>query len=264
MLPVHEGSNPPSQRSTTVGDSDDSWPLREVSTMRPTLDAARRRLPLVHFVVDSAIWALAIPLAVWLRYDYDFDQLGGNVVVPVAIAVGLQGLFGLALRALSSPVALRQLRRGARRRADRRVGRPRADGTAVGASRRAPIGAGAGDGVEPARADLGAVDVAAQERAGAAPERRPPGAARRGRRRRGCRADPAHVAVVVRLEVHRGGPARRRPRQAQPAPVGCPGRGQGGGSRRRRRAVTTPTRCSSPCRAPTVRSSVGWPRWPTR
>jgi FlaA1/EpsC-like NDP-sugar epimerase len=63
----------------------------------PMLDSARRRLPLVHFTVDSILWTLAIPLAVWLRYDYDTSLLGGALLVPVVLAVTLQGLFGLAL-----------------------------------------------------------------------------------------------------------------------------------------------------------------------
>ncbi len=61
------------------------------------LESARRRLPLVHFAVDSILWTLAIPLAFWLRYDYDTSLLGGALLVPVLLAVVLQGLFGLAL-----------------------------------------------------------------------------------------------------------------------------------------------------------------------
>jgi FlaA1/EpsC-like NDP-sugar epimerase len=61
------------------------------------LESARRRLPLVHFAVDSMLWTLAIPLAFWLRYDYDTSRLGGALLVPVLLAVVLQGLFGLAL-----------------------------------------------------------------------------------------------------------------------------------------------------------------------
>jgi FlaA1/EpsC-like NDP-sugar epimerase len=40
---------------------------------------------------------LAIPLASWLRYDYDTSLLGGALLVPVLLAVALQGLFGLVL-----------------------------------------------------------------------------------------------------------------------------------------------------------------------
>jgi FlaA1/EpsC-like NDP-sugar epimerase len=50
---------------------------------------------LVHFAVDSSLWVVSIPLAVWLRYDYSLEHLGGNLVIPVALAVCLQGAFGL-------------------------------------------------------------------------------------------------------------------------------------------------------------------------
>ena len=60
------------------------------------LDSARRHLPLVHFAVDSLLWSIAIPVAVWLRYDYDVGQLGADLLVPVLLGVTLQGLFGVA------------------------------------------------------------------------------------------------------------------------------------------------------------------------
>ena len=63
--------------------------------MNRLFDAARRRLPVVHFAVDSVIWAVAIPIGVWLRYDYGFDQLDGDLVLPIVLAVALQALFGL-------------------------------------------------------------------------------------------------------------------------------------------------------------------------
>jgi FlaA1/EpsC-like NDP-sugar epimerase len=43
------------------------------------------------------LWTLALPLALWLRYDYDMSLLGGALLVPVLLAVALQGLFGLVL-----------------------------------------------------------------------------------------------------------------------------------------------------------------------
>jgi FlaA1/EpsC-like NDP-sugar epimerase len=58
--------------------------------------AARRRLPVVHFAVDSVLWVVAIPLGVWLRYDYDWARLDENLVLPIVLAVVSQGLFGLA------------------------------------------------------------------------------------------------------------------------------------------------------------------------
>ncbi len=57
--------------------------------------AARRRLPAVHFAVDSLLWVVAIPLGVWLRYDYRFSQLDGDLLPPMLFAVVLQGLFGM-------------------------------------------------------------------------------------------------------------------------------------------------------------------------
>ena len=49
----------------------------------------------MHFAVDSMLWVVSIPLAVWLRYDYRFSQLGRNLVTPIVLAVVLQGAFGL-------------------------------------------------------------------------------------------------------------------------------------------------------------------------
>ena len=63
---------------------------------RSYLDAARRRLPLVHFVIDSLFWIVAIPIGVWLRYDYSFDELGTNLFLPIVVAVSLQAGFGAA------------------------------------------------------------------------------------------------------------------------------------------------------------------------
>ena len=64
--------------------------------MNRLLAAARRRLPVVHFAVDSVLWVVSIPLAVWLRYDYRFSQLDRNLILPIVLAVVLQGCFGLA------------------------------------------------------------------------------------------------------------------------------------------------------------------------
>lgn len=69
---------------------------RSASLTSRAVGAARRRLPLVHFAVDSILWLASIPVAVWLRYDYGTDQLGVNVVVPVLMAVVLQAGFGAA------------------------------------------------------------------------------------------------------------------------------------------------------------------------
>jgi FlaA1/EpsC-like NDP-sugar epimerase len=66
-----------------------------VADVRRLVEAGRRRLPLVHFAVDSSLWVISIPLGVWLRYDYRVEKLGTNLVLPIAVAVALQGLFGL-------------------------------------------------------------------------------------------------------------------------------------------------------------------------
>lgn len=57
---------------------------------------ARRRIPLVHFAVDSTIWAVAVPVAVVLRYDIGFSYVREPAVgVAVVAAIVLQGLVGL-------------------------------------------------------------------------------------------------------------------------------------------------------------------------
>ena len=73
----------------------DASPSSAVGLNR-VVTAARRRLPAVHYAVDSALWVGSIPLAVWLRYDYRFSQLDRNLVTPILLAVVLQGAFGLA------------------------------------------------------------------------------------------------------------------------------------------------------------------------
>jgi len=56
----------------------------------------RRHLPLVHFIADSALWVLAIPIGVFLRYDFTLSTVvRSEVAVAVITAVLLQGLFGL-------------------------------------------------------------------------------------------------------------------------------------------------------------------------
>ncbi len=57
--------------------------------------AARRHLPLVHFAVDSTLWALAIPIGVFLRYDFAWSVVWqAEVAIAVVTAVVLQGAFG--------------------------------------------------------------------------------------------------------------------------------------------------------------------------
>jgi FlaA1/EpsC-like NDP-sugar epimerase len=57
---------------------------------------ARRRLPVVHFAVDSALWLIAIPTGVFLRYDFDLDRVWQRqVILAMVVAVALQGAFGV-------------------------------------------------------------------------------------------------------------------------------------------------------------------------
>jgi dTDP-4-amino-4,6-dideoxygalactose transaminase len=57
---------------------------------------ARRHLPVVHFAVDSALWLIAIPTGVFLRYDFDLDRVWQTqVILAMVVAVVLQGAFGL-------------------------------------------------------------------------------------------------------------------------------------------------------------------------
>ena len=62
--------------------------------MRHLIEACRRRLPLVHFAVDAGFWVVALPVAVWLRYDYSTESIGMGVLRFVGMAVVLQAAFG--------------------------------------------------------------------------------------------------------------------------------------------------------------------------
>jgi FlaA1/EpsC-like NDP-sugar epimerase len=63
--------------------------------MKPLIAFARQHLPIVHFVVDSALWAIAIPVGVFLRYDFAVERLWrSEVFVAVGVAVLLQGVLG--------------------------------------------------------------------------------------------------------------------------------------------------------------------------
>ena len=60
------------------------------------VQAAQRRLPVVHFVADSVLWMVAIPAGVLLRYDFDVASVWkGEIAVAMLVAVVLQGLFGI-------------------------------------------------------------------------------------------------------------------------------------------------------------------------
>jgi FlaA1/EpsC-like NDP-sugar epimerase len=49
----------------------------------------------VHFAVDSTLWLVAIPVGVFLRYDFDPSRIArSDVITAMAVAVALQGLAG--------------------------------------------------------------------------------------------------------------------------------------------------------------------------
>lgn len=56
-----------------------------------------RVLPLLHWVIDSGTWVLAIPFANLVRRDFDLERITeGLWWVPLAVAAGTQGISGLA------------------------------------------------------------------------------------------------------------------------------------------------------------------------
>lgn len=64
--------------------------------MKQPITFTRQHLPAVHFALDSALWAIAIPIGVFLRYDFTIERLWRNdVALVVTVAVLLQGAFGL-------------------------------------------------------------------------------------------------------------------------------------------------------------------------
>ena len=64
--------------------------------MSSTREVSARRLPVVHFLVDALLLAIALPLATFVRFDFSLDHFVWDLVPGVALAVALQGLFGLA------------------------------------------------------------------------------------------------------------------------------------------------------------------------
>ncbi|HEY5663739.1 MAG TPA: nucleoside-diphosphate sugar epimerase/dehydratase [Ilumatobacter sp.] len=63
---------------------------------RPIVESLRRRLPLVHFALDGSMWLAAIPVGVWLRYDFGVDHITPGLLRAIAVTVGLQGVLGVA------------------------------------------------------------------------------------------------------------------------------------------------------------------------
>jgi FlaA1/EpsC-like NDP-sugar epimerase len=66
---------------------------------RAELGAALRRVfPLLQFLADGLAWAVAVPVATFLRYDLRFAPINAlGVVVTILLAVGAQGLIGLVV-----------------------------------------------------------------------------------------------------------------------------------------------------------------------
>lgn len=58
-------------------------------------DARTRFLPYYHYAADSLVWAIALPLAMWLRYDFRTDRFDSFIFVAILAAAILQGQFGL-------------------------------------------------------------------------------------------------------------------------------------------------------------------------
>lgn len=54
-----------------------------------------RFLPLAHFIADSAVWVIALPLALWLRYDFSVSRFDWFIAIAILTAIVLQGQFGL-------------------------------------------------------------------------------------------------------------------------------------------------------------------------
>lgn len=72
--------------------------MEQGQDMRQELLAAiQRRLPLVHYVADSLVWIVALPLTTFSRYDFTLAELTWYATLrSAAIAVVAQGVFGLA------------------------------------------------------------------------------------------------------------------------------------------------------------------------
>ncbi len=70
---------------------------REHGVLTSLLRVARAHLPVVHFLLDGALWAVAIPIGVWFRYDFDTSHITADLLRSVALALVLQGVIGFAL-----------------------------------------------------------------------------------------------------------------------------------------------------------------------
>lgn len=72
-----------------TSDNDERWWQR-------SLGAMRRRLPVVHYVVDCLVWLVALPLTTFSRYDFSLNELEFDATARSwAVAVVAQGVFGV-------------------------------------------------------------------------------------------------------------------------------------------------------------------------
>jgi hypothetical protein len=86
---------PPALRFTDP--KDDQVHDDQDMAMTGFLAALRRRLPLVHYVVDCLVWLVALPLTAFSRYDFTIGEMRADAMVRAwLIAVVGQGVFGLA------------------------------------------------------------------------------------------------------------------------------------------------------------------------
>jgi FlaA1/EpsC-like NDP-sugar epimerase len=69
----------------------------EEEAVRPLLAALRRRLPLVHYVVDCVVWIVALPLTTFSRYDFTIGELELDATARAWLVAAIgQGIFGLS------------------------------------------------------------------------------------------------------------------------------------------------------------------------
>ena len=69
----------------------------EEVAVHPLLAALRRRLPLVHYVVDCLVWIVALPLTTFSRYDFSIGEVEFDATARAWLVAAIgQGVFGLA------------------------------------------------------------------------------------------------------------------------------------------------------------------------
>lgn len=65
--------------------------------MGRVIAALRRRLPMVHYVIDCLVWFVALPLTTFSRYDFSLRELQFDATARSwVVAVLGQGVFGIA------------------------------------------------------------------------------------------------------------------------------------------------------------------------